>query len=226
MRLYLMPPAVTFDVGETLVELDLDFLARRLEERGVAVEPAKLAWAKAAAWKRHDELVAGGAAHPWKALMGTLLEGAGVAEPGPHVDFLWDQQPVANLWRKPIEGMVELARELEASGVVVGVVSNSEGKIAELLAEIGCGDPFKAVIDSGVVGIAKPDRRIFEHAVKQLGVRRAIHVGDSWPADVLGALGAGWDAVWFRRRPESYADARVPVVEDAASLRAALVALL
>src|SRR5688572_12666354 len=51
-------PVITFDAGQTLVELDLDFLARRLDERGVVVEPAALGAAAPAAWAKYDELVA------------------------------------------------------------------------------------------------------------------------------------------------------------------------
>ena len=119
---------VTFDAGETLVELDLEFLARRLAERGVAVDVARLAAAKPAAWRHHDELVAAGARHPWHALVTHLLEGAGLTDVAPLVAWLWDEQPRANLWRKPIPGMVALARELAAGGARVGVLSNSGGE--------------------------------------------------------------------------------------------------
>jgi len=123
--------------------------------------------------------------------------------------------------------MVELARELAGRGVSVAVLSNSEGHLAELLAEIGVADVFAAVIDSGRVGIEKPDRRIFDHALVVLGARRpGIHIGDSWPADIAGALDAGWRAIWFGRRATAVADPRVAVAHDAAEVRATLVGWL
>jgi len=226
------PPIVTFDAGQTIIDLDLDFLARRLGERGVTVEPSALAASAPAAWRRYDALVdpagpAGG--HPWRDLMATLLRGAGVAEPsvGPLADWLWDEQPRANLWRAQIPGMVALARELAARGVRVAVLSNSEGRLAELLAEIGIADAFEAVIDSGRIGIEKPDRRIFDHALAVLGATGpGIHIGDSWPADIAGALGAGWRAIWFGRRVTAVADPRVAVAHDAAEVRAVLASWL
>jgi FMN phosphatase YigB (HAD superfamily) len=216
-----LEPLITFDAGQTLVDLDLELLARRLEERGVRVAPAALTGAAPAAWRRYDELVDGKRGHPWRELMATLLAGAGVDEPD-LVDWLWREQPRVNLWRRPIPDMVALARELAAAGATVAVLSNSEGRLAELLEEIGLADPFAAIIDSGCLGIEKPDRRIFEHALARTGRATGIHVGDSWPADVEGALGAGWRAVWYSRRVAAVEDPRVAVARSAAEVRAAL----
>ena len=217
---------VTFDAGQTLVDLDLDFLVRRLSERGVTVAASALADAAPAAWRAYDALVDGGRGHPWQAFMAALLEGADVGERESLVDWLWREQPRANLWRKPIAPMIALARELRAAGARVAVLSNSEGKLAELLADVGVGDAFEAVIDSGREGIEKPDPRIFEIALDRLGARgaAAVHVGDSWSADVEGALAAGWRAVWYRSRPGAprAAHPRVAIARDADEVRAAL----
>lgn len=208
-----------------MIDLDLAFLARRLTEQGVAVEIPALAAAAPAAWRHYDALVAPAGGHPWHELMAALLAGAGIAADriGSLVDWLWDEQPRANLWRAQIPGMVALARELTGRGVRVAILSNSEGRLAELLAEIGIADAFAAIIDSGRVGIEKPDRRIFDHALAVLGATRpGIHIGDSWPADIAGALGAGWRAIWFGRRATPVDDPRVAVAHDAAEVRAVL----
>jgi HAD superfamily hydrolase (TIGR01549 family) len=155
-----------------------------------------------------------------------LLRGAGLADRAdvePLVEWLWTEQPRANLWRAQTPGMVALARELTARGIRVAVLSNSEGRLAELLAEIGVADAFAAVIDSGRIGIEKPDRRIFDHALEVLGATQpGIHIGDSWPADIAGALGAGWRAIWFGRRASPVDDPRVAIARDAADVRAIL----
>ncbi len=215
---------ITFDAGQTLVELDLDFLAGRLAERGVSVAPAALAASAPSAWRTFDALVESGIGHPWRALMTALLAGAGVREPD-LVEWLWSEQPRANLWRRPITGMVELARELSARGVRVAVLSNSEGKLAELLDEIGIADVFERIIDSGRLGFEKPDPRIFEYTLSALGdpSARPVHIGDSWSADIAGALGAGWRAIWYGRRVTPVDDPRVAVARDPAGVRAALV---
>lgn len=220
-------PVITFDAGQTLVELDLDFLARRLSERGLEVARCALAEAAPAAWQRYDELVNAGKGHPWQALMTSLLEGAGAREVEPVVAWLWSEQPRANLFRKPIASMVELARELARSGARLAVLSNSEGRLAELLEEISIADPFAVIVDSGRLGIDKPDRRIFEHTLAALGAEddsEPIHIGDSWAADIVGARDAGWRSIWYGRGVTPTNDPRIASAVDAAAVRAALVA--
>lgn len=60
---------------------------------------------------------------------------------------------------------------------------------------------FDAVIISGEVGVAKPDRSVFALALQKLGVGKenVWHVGDSLKTDVAGAVGAGLTAVWLNR---------------------------
>ena len=224
-----MAAVVTFDAGQTLVDLDLDFLARRLAERGVQVSVEDLERAAPAGWLRYDELTAAGHGHPWRALMSTLLAGAGVADAPALAQWLWDEQPRANLWRKPIAPMVALAKELKERGVTVAVLSNSEGGLADLFGEIGLLPLFDAIVDSGKVGVEKPDPRIFAHALAKVGgdPSHAVHIGDSWSADVVGALGAGWRAIYYPSRAAdapAMTDPRVRVARTAEDARAALTA--
>jgi len=198
--------AVTLDFGQTLAEVDTDLLARRLAERDVSCDPDALRRATPAAWRAYNEAVlAGLGGHPWKVLMRAWLDDAGVArgERGRRdelVDWLWSEQPKVNLWRRPIPGMIDVARDLRRAGVPVAIVSNSEGKLAELIAEMGWSDEFDAVADSGRLGVEKPDRAIFAWAAARLDVALddCVHVGDAWAADFLGALDAGMRAVLFR----------------------------
>jgi putative hydrolase of the HAD superfamily len=223
--------AVTFDAGQTLVELDTAMLSRRLAERGLTVDAPALDRAQPPAWRTYEDVMAGEGGHeePWQIFMRTLLEGAGVdaAQARALAAWLYDEQPTKNLWRRPIAGMFELAAELAARGVPVGIVSNSEGRLAELVDEIGWRAPFAAIIDSGRVGVAKPERAIFEHAARALGVEmgEVVHVGDSRSADIEGARAAGMRAIWFgdRARPRPDDGNDVAVATDAAGVRAALV---
>ncbi len=61
---------------------------------------------------------------------------------------------------------------------------------------------FEVVVISAEEGIRKPDPRIFAKTLKKLGAKpeSAIMVGDTLPADVLGAQNSGIRSVWITRR--------------------------
>jgi 2-haloacid dehalogenase len=58
---------------------------------------------------------------------------------------------------------------------------------------------FKAVVISEEVGMAKPDPRIFEPALRMIGVAAAevLYVGDSVTSDMAAARNAGMDFCWL-----------------------------
>jgi putative hydrolase of the HAD superfamily len=107
---------------------------------------------------------------------------------------------VAALWARIIPGSVDGLRALKAAGVRVGVVSNADGTVQERLAEQGVlqvgpgpGVDVECVIDSGAVGVSKPDPRIFRIALEamQLDAASVWYVGDTPAIDVIGARAAG-----------------------------------
>ncbi len=69
------------------------------------------------------------------------------------------------------------------------------------LQHLGIEQVFDAVVISGEVGVAKPEKSIFALALQKLRVKKenVWHVGDSLRTDVAGALGAGLTAVWLNR---------------------------
>jgi putative hydrolase of the HAD superfamily len=222
--------AVGFDFGQTLAELDYEFLKRRLSERGVAFDAEKAAAGSNDAWHVYGAKKSDGHALAWRAMMEIQLTcgGIGAARVEELASWLWQEQPRQNLWRRPIPGMIELARELKQHGVPIAIISNSEGHLVELVEELGWGNDFDVVVDSGRIGIDKPDPRIFAHACAALGVppRDLVHVGDAWEADVQGALGATASAVWFdARHRERALPERVYGAANARELREVLARL-
>lgn len=224
--------AVTFDFGQTLAELDTVLLAQRLAERSVKCDADALertvpdGWLAYGAAKSRGDV--GRAA--WCAFMGRVLVGGGVVaqQAAELADWLFDEQPARNLWRRPVPGMIELVAELRAQGVPVAVLSNSEGRLAALVAELRWSEQLPHVVDSGLLPFEKPDPRIFEHAAALLGVPTSalLHVGDAWEADVRGALGVGATACLFGvEAPVSPLPPRVHVTRDSRELRATLLAL-
>lgn len=86
----------------------------------------------------------------------------------------------------------------------LGLISNNYGNLRRICDDTGLAPLFSAVVDSRTVGFTKPDRRIFECALKALGVEAeaAIMVGDSVPRDVGGAKVAGMHAILLSPRAE------------------------
>jgi putative hydrolase of the HAD superfamily len=82
----------------------------------------------------------------------------------------------------------------------LGVVSNSYGNMPPLLAEAALA-PFEVVLDSALVGIAKPDPALYALAATRLGLPPAamLHVGDSWERDVVPAHTVGMQTAWLAR---------------------------
>ena len=83
------------------------------------------------------------------------------------------------------------------AGLVAGVISNSNGSVRSILAATGLAEPLDFVIDSSVVGVEKPDPPHLRPGAARGGRSRgqAVYVGDLYSVDVLGARGAGLDAI-------------------------------
>jgi HAD superfamily hydrolase (TIGR01549 family) len=201
--------AVSFDYGHVLGGLDRAELAGRLRAfaEGHEVDERALRDARVAAYRAHDEAIARGLGHEagWRALVGTLVAAAwsraGLGEDtrDAAVEALWRAQPTRNLWRDVPDEAHRLLEALGARGVKMVVTSNSEGRVRELLEEVGIAHHFVAILDSGLLGFAKPDARIFLLAAERAGVApdELVHVGDSEKADVVGARAAGLRTVRF-----------------------------
>lgn len=117
---------------------------------------------------------------------------------------LMSEFTVGGLWTREVPGARDALRALADTDVRLAIVSNSDGTVEELLREHemcqvgpGPGVEVHAVLDSSVIGFAKPDPRIFHVALERVGIeaRDAIHVGDTPGADVDGARAAGIEAV-------------------------------
>jgi putative hydrolase of the HAD superfamily len=95
----------------------------------------------------------------------------------------------------------ETLSALKKRGVILGVISNFDSRLVNILDGLGTAQYFADIIISSRVGHAKPAREIFDAAVKQHGVaaEAALHVGDSSDNDVRGAINAGLKGVLVDR---------------------------
>jgi putative hydrolase of the HAD superfamily len=192
------------DAGNTVIFLDHARVARLVTENGSPVTAEALVVAEGAAKRAlergqmvdfaWDEDRAPGA-KGWGRMVATMLARAGVAEEKlrPHVERLWRDHKRLNLWSLVPEGFQDAMARIRARGVRVVLVSNSEGMLAELFEQLGILASFDLLLDSGRVGVEKPDPRIFRLGLEKYGVPAdaALHLGDTYATDVLGARAAG-----------------------------------
>jgi putative hydrolase of the HAD superfamily len=192
--------AVLFDAGGVLVLPDPLVLGPLLSWYGASpdVEVHRRAhYAGMAAKSR-----AAAAEVDWTEYDRGYVTAAGVsADDVEEAAFVLGRTRHAHLWRWPIPGSAAALAALDAADVPIGVVSNASGQIEAVLHRavicqvgVGPGVPVRCVVDSHVVGVAKPDPGIFEHALVHFeGIERSriAYVGDSVVMDVDGATAAG-----------------------------------
>lgn len=197
--------AVWFDAGGVLVLPDPTVIAPLLEPYGGAAELDHHVRAHYAAMAVKSR--AGHGEPDWSGYDDAYVRFVGVHH---HLVGLASRllnacRRVADLWRWPIPDSIAGLRKLHAANVPLAVVSNASGQIAETLertqiCQVGDGPcvPMRCIVDSHLVGVAKPDPAIFGVAARFFdGVERSriVYVGDSVTMDVAGATAAGLRAV-------------------------------
>lgn len=192
------------DAGNTVIFLDHARLAALAASLGHTLEPAALVRGEGEAkrlaetggmvdvpWAFRDRP----GAVAWGKMVATTAVRAGLPDDraGALLDHVWPEHEKRNLWCRVPEGLGEALEAIRARGVKVAIISNSEGMLDRLFADLGILRHFDFVADSGKLGVEKPDPRIFQVALERFGVppSRALHLGDVFATDVLGARAAG-----------------------------------
>jgi HAD superfamily hydrolase (TIGR01549 family) len=193
---------ILFDAGNTLVWVDHPYLMELLREHGFEATEEDLLAAEYTAKRLMDEMVregrgtdaSRGPIYFAKVLDELGVDGEAVARLAPRIAARHAER---NLWCRVREGTVEALQQLRQSGYRLGVISNSDGRIEALLQSVGLAGYFDFIIDSHVVGIEKPDPRIFRLGCERAGAapEEVIYVGDIYEIDIAGARGAGLRAI-------------------------------
>lgn len=94
---------------------------------------------------------------------------------------------------KLYDDVIPCLESIKEYGVVMGVVSNWERWLPDLLNQCNIIEYFSAIVVSGDVGIEKPDQRIFQIALNKLNVlpQETLYVGDWIETDILPAIEVG-----------------------------------
>ena len=192
--------AILFDAGGVFLIPDPAVMAPTLAYYGASTDPQLYVRAHYGAMAAKSR--SGSGETDWSSYNDSYVRLVGV--PDHEVEsaaFVLHRTRHAHIWRAPLAGAVEALRELNARNVPIGVVSNASGQIEEILqrsgiCQVGEGRlaSVRCIIDSDVVGVAKPDPQIFEHALPHFeGIERSriAYVGDSVVMDVQGSTAAG-----------------------------------
>ena len=108
------------------------------------------------------------------------------------------------------------ALELLKEKFVFGLVTNGASCLQrEKFMNSGLADRFQSVSVSAELGIGKPDVRIFEHALAELGVvaQEAVMIGDNLTRDVAGAIATGMEAIWINRHGQTSYNSQLKFLE-------------
>jgi putative hydrolase of the HAD superfamily len=199
------PAAVLLDVGFTLTFPDAEAIARYARDAGVDVTAAALAavenearrglqqarWAFTRAQAATRSKTAG--AEFFERLLQLAGANQGATTLAQASERIWARHLEQNIWCRVGAGGPEALARLKSAGILMAVVSNSEGTVEAMLKAVGLDRYLETVVDSWVVGVAKPDPAIFQIALDRLRVpaSSAVMLGDIPAIDVDGARAAG-----------------------------------
>jgi putative hydrolase of the HAD superfamily len=110
----------------------------------------------------------------------------------------------------PNEQMIELMRELKAEGYRMAMLTNNVREWEPLWRSmLPVDEIFEAVVDSGFVGVRKPEPPIYEMTLERIGLPGEVCLFvDDLPHNCDGAREAGMTAVHFRDNDQAIAEIR------------------
>lgn len=198
-----MIKVITFDAGNTLIRLSdpvgmtYAAVAKRF---GVDLSPTDLEQGFRAAWKTVPRLPDVPGPRPddgrswWRDVVSKTFEIAG-AKVEPFDDFfdaVYREFALPGVWRLE-PGALDLLQDLRRAGFRLGIISNFDLRLYEILKRVGVSSLFEQIIVSSQVGADKPSPRIFEEALLRFQIEPAelLHVGDDKVADGEGAQAVG-----------------------------------
>lgn len=98
-----------------------------------------------------------------------------------------------------VEGARELLDHLHGK-YEMSVITNGFKEVQyDKIQKSGLSKYFKKIFISEEIGAQKPDKQIFEYAIKSMNAKKkkSLMIGDSWDADIVGAMNFGIDQVYF-----------------------------
>ncbi len=119
----------------------------------------------------------------------------------------------------------EVLEELQTRGIPMGVLSNWDYQLPQVLRSLGLDNFFEFIVSSAQAGYEKPDARFFEFGLNKI---RTLHptiapcecfyIGDHWEKDVRPAHAAGFQPLWIVRHERDIASGETGDAHDVTQL--------
>jgi HAD superfamily hydrolase (TIGR01509 family) len=208
--------AIFFDVGNTLLFPDRTHILAPLHQRQLAPSLEQWHAIERKTKQEFDEILQqdGKADHSfWFLFYSHLLQELGVPDDTLRNEMVAATRVSAN-WCEIRPGTREILLRL-GQRYPLAVISNADGKIADVLERCGIADCFLTITDSGLMGYEKPHPAIFEAALRAMDAtpEQSLYVGDVYSVDYLGATRAGMQAILFDVSG-AYRESGLPRVES------------
>ena len=215
---------IFFDVGNTLLFPNRERIHAPLVKNGSVLDDEHLRDLECRTKNRFDGMMTknGSTDHSfWWMFYSQLLSEIGVEDDAIRDQLVEGTRNSGN-WDRIRPGTAAQLHEI-GERYQIAVISNADGRIADVLQKCGIARCFRAITDSGLVGYEKPHPEIFRHALKSMKAapEESLYVGDVYSVDYLGATGAGMQAM-LMDVPGAYRNKRVPRVESLAELQVML----
>ena len=180
--------AVFFDFGQVIARLDRGVLAKFEARHGLPKGSFIKALYTIPEWKAVE--IGEGTEEVWVEAAARKLDELA----GRHLPNIWGERET--MWRTLDEDVVGLIRRL-GNRYDVGIISNATPRLEGELRDYHKIDGlFKVIVNSALVGVAKPDARIYHLAAERMGVEPSacVHI-DDLARNVEGAREAGFQAI-------------------------------
>ena len=198
MELKPLKPYLLFDAGGTLVFPELEWMVGVAADAGFRVTPEQLFETHCRLIYKIDKVACqtNHLSDPFpdgypRALFSDLVQEPKILDE--IVTKLKARNDLKNLWTSTYPWVGETLTKLSDMGYTMSVISNADGRVEQILKDVNLRQYFEKIFDSTIVGFSKPDKRIFEIALKTLDLQppQALYIGDVYTYDVWGANSAG-----------------------------------
>lgn len=193
-------PYLLFDVGGTLLYPDPPLVAEICYAHGYDISPDMYLQSMYETLFDYDSALRDHVVPEWaNDALSESLRRAGVPQDlaAAIIKEAIERKAPQGLWAYTTTRVHTALERLRQGGFRMSAISNSDGTVAEQLRDAGLAGYFEKIFDSGILGVEKPDPRIFMIALQDLGLKpeACMYVGDIVMWDVLGANRAGIKAV-------------------------------